>query len=130
MIRLLPLLLLAGCSTATLDCADLRQGACKVSFQRFATDTSLAFTGPEGLGFTYSSAPDAVATAAAFKALGDALGIVGGIAGARIGLPHAPVPVVPSQPAEPDDGAAWHPPATYPKPWVIEGVAHAVDVSL
>jgi hypothetical protein len=62
-IRLAPLLLLAGCSTADLDCADLRQGACKVHFTRFATDTSASFTGPEGLGFTYSSSPNAAAIA-------------------------------------------------------------------
>jgi hypothetical protein len=57
------LLLLGGCATGSLDCADLRQGACKVSFQRFATDTSATFTGPDGLGFTYSSSPNAAALA-------------------------------------------------------------------
>lgn len=60
---LAPLLLLslAGCATGALDCADLRQGACKVSFQRLFTDTSATFTGPDGLGFTYSSSPNAAA---------------------------------------------------------------------
>jgi hypothetical protein len=74
--KLIPLLLLAmtGCSTADLDCADLRQGACKVHFTRFATDTSASFSGPEGLGFTYSSSPNAAAIselAAAVRALSD-----------------------------------------------------------
>lgn len=63
MIRLAPMLFLAACATGSLDCADLRQGACKVSFQRFLTDTSATFTGPEGLGFTYSSSPNAAVLA-------------------------------------------------------------------
>jgi hypothetical protein len=68
------LALLAGCSTADLDCVDLRQGACKVHFTRFATDTSASFSGPEGLGFTYSSSPNAAAIselAAAVRALAE-----------------------------------------------------------
>jgi hypothetical protein len=85
------LLALGGCATGTLDCADLRQGACKVSFQRFFTDTSATFTGPEGLGFTYSSNPNAAATQEAFAAINRLAGLVGRV--------PAPPPVA--------DGVRW-----------------------
>lgn len=88
------LLALAGCATGSLDCADLRQGACKVSFQRFLTDTSATFTGPEGLGFTYSSNPNAAATAEAFAAIRTLTGLVATVATGRpvLPTPSAPLP--------------------------------------
>ena len=118
MIRLLPLLLLAGCATATVDCADLRQGACKVSFQRVLTETAFSMTGPDGLGVVYSSNPDQAATAEAFAAINRLAGLVGIVAGrppAVRPLPPAPsgppVPLVPDpvpEPVpEPQDDAVW-----------------------
>jgi hypothetical protein len=103
MIRFAPVLLLGlvGCATGSLDCADLRQGACKVSFQRFLTDTSATFTGPEGLGFTYSSNPNAAATQEAFAAINRLAGLVGTVAAGRLPVPGSPVPLVPSQPVQP-----------------------------
>jgi hypothetical protein len=74
-----------------LDCADLRQGACKVSFQRFLTDTDATFTGPEGLGFSYSSNPNAAASKEAFAAINRLAGLVGSVAAGR--LPTAEKPV-------------------------------------
>lgn len=105
MIRLAALLLvpLAGCATGSLDCTDLRQGACKVSFQRFLTDTSATFTGPDGLGFTYSSSPNAAATQEALAAINRLAGVVGGLATLRLPGAGAPQASVPSQPARPDD---------------------------
>jgi hypothetical protein len=79
MIRLAPLLLLvplAGCATANMDCTDLRQGACKLSFARFATDTSASLTGPNGFSLSYSSNPQAEATAQAFAAFNRLAGLV------------------------------------------------------
>jgi hypothetical protein len=160
MIRYAPMLLLglAGCATGTLDCADLRQGACKVSFQRFLTDTSATFTGPEGLGFTYSSNPNAAATQEAFAAINRLAGLVGTVAAGRPPS-GGPVPLVPAQPVQPvqptppahadddDDDAAFRhgpmarmpmpiinhprtdgPVARQPRPPMLEGVAHALEL--
>ncbi len=160
MIRLAPILLLglAGCATGTLDCADLRQGACKVSFQRFLTDTSATFTGPEGLGFTYSSNPNAAATQEAFDAINRLAGLVGTVAAGRPPS-GGPAPLVPAQPVQPiqptppahadddDDDAAFRhgpmvrmpmpivdhtrtdgPAVLQPRPPMLEGVAHALEL--
>jgi hypothetical protein len=76
--KLAPLLLLslAGCATANMDCTDLRQGACKLSFMRLATDTSATLTGPDGFSLSYSSNPQAEATAQAFAAINRLAGLV------------------------------------------------------
>jgi hypothetical protein len=78
MTRLAPMLLLAlaGCATANMDCTDLRQGACKLSFMRLATDTSANLTGPDGFSLSYSSNPQAEATAQAFAAINRLAGLV------------------------------------------------------
>ncbi len=124
MIRFAPVLLLglAGCATGSLDCTDLRQGACKVSFQRLLTDTNATFAGPDGLGFTYSSNPNAASTQEAFAAINRLTGIVGSLAAGR--LPSmGPAPLVPTPPTPPastdddDDGdddevASWSAPPT------------------
>jgi hypothetical protein len=138
MIRLAPLLLLAlgGCAAGQLDCADLRQGACKVSFQRFLTDTSATFEGPDGLGFTYGSNPNAAATAEAFAAINRLAGLVGTVAVAR---PPTPAPAAPQEvdpdarPENPDEmaysgarrRAFTRIGVSAEAPRMIDGVAHA-----
>lgn len=100
--KLAPLLLLAlaGCATAQMDCADLSKGACKLSFARLATDTSATLTGPNGFSLSYSSNPQAEATAQAFAAINRLVGLVGTVAAGRL-------PVVPTPDEGGADGAAW-----------------------
>jgi hypothetical protein len=99
MIRLAPLLLLAtaGCSTANLDCTDLRQGACKVHFTRFATDVGASLSGPQGFTMTYTSEPNSLATAEAFAAINRLAGLVGRV-------PAVPTPSTGDGEA---DGVGW-----------------------
>ena len=87
----LPLLLLAGCATGSLDCTDLRQGACKVSFARFLTNTGATFTGPDGLGFTYNSDPNAQLAAEAMRSLNAIIPLI------RPGPQLPPEPLTPQQ---------------------------------
>lgn len=140
------LLALAGCSTATLDCADATRGACKVHFTRLATDVSASLTWPNGGGLTYSSNPQAQATAEAFAAINRLAGLVGTVAAGRLPVPGNPEPLVQPQPFipgpdsdvdEPEERSrgpvapracpAAHRPArvTAATPWMAEGLAMA-----
>jgi hypothetical protein len=129
------ILILTGCASANMDCTDLRQGACKVHFTRFATDTGATLTGPDGFSLSYSSNPQAEATAQAFAAINRLAGLVAaGRAPVASPQPFAPGPD--SDVDEPEERAAPRAcPAVYrPRrvtagtPWMIEGVAMAGEI--
>jgi hypothetical protein len=122
------LLVLAGCATANMDCTDLRQGACKLSFMRLAAATRANLTGPDGFSLSYSSNPQAEATAQAFAAINRLAGLV---AAGRV--PAAPLVQPDSELEERSRGRAC--PASYrpgrvtaATPWMIEGVAQAGEL--
>lgn len=146
-----PLLLFAvgGCATGQFDCSDLRQGACKASFARFGADTSASISGPDGFSLSYSSAPNAAATAEAFAAINRLAGLVGTVAAGRLPVPGNPEPLVQPQPFvpgpdsdvdEPEERsrvpvapracpAAYRPSrVTSATPWMVEGLAQAGDI--
>lgn len=50
-----------GMTCGNADCANLKEGACKVSFARFASDATLNLQFPEGGGVQYGSSPNQIA---------------------------------------------------------------------
>lgn len=95
-------LLLAGCTTATVDLR--RDGSATVQFSRFATDADLRL-GAGGLA--YSSSPSAAAQQQATDALVTALAALAGL----------PVPARARAGALPERLASPEPPFTGAMPW-------------
>jgi hypothetical protein len=120
--RLAPILLLvlAGCATGRFDCTDLRQGACQASFMRFGADTSASISGPDGFSLSYSSAPNAAATAEAFAAINRLAGLVGTVTAGRPPVPDnsGPPTYTPGQ-SEPDEMAGRSSGMRAPRPQAI-----------
>jgi hypothetical protein len=97
LIALLILIGLAGCASTSVHCTNLERGACTVTSTRLLTDSGVNLTTPDGLALGFSSKPNEAGTAAAFKALGDTVGLLARVvASARApGIPPTPGPVPP-----------------------------------
>jgi hypothetical protein len=90
-LALLAALVLTGCASTSVTCTNLEQGACTVTSTRLLTDSGVNLGTPDGLALNFSSKPNEAGTAAAFKALGDTIALLGKVVAAKA-VPDQPVP--------------------------------------
>jgi hypothetical protein len=74
---------LGGCASTSVTCTNLEQGACTVTSTRLLTDSGVNLGTPDGLALNFSSKPNEAGTAAAFKALGDTIALLGKVVAAK-----------------------------------------------